>query len=1022
MRRRNLRHRSSAWLCALALAAGLSAQEPPEGPPPEAPPPETEIELEEPEPPVEIEPESLPETLRVPVGGEPLEPPPPTDADRLRRATGPPVAAVEIRSDAPLVLGEVVDSLAFGVGDPLTEDAVRRSLKNLHATGVASRISVLTRPAAVDGVDGVEVVLALWANVRVDEVRITGDLGKLDRRELREALVQREGEPLVESRVLRGDFLLEERLQQAGYLDARVGLDVDLDRERRRATVTYQVEAGPRWQVGRVLFEGELGPFTQAELARATDIGPDDSFRSQALETAAEELREFYIERKYRTAEVGEATTTFDEATRRVDVIYPVEAGPQITFEVEGAEISRLRKQGLLPFLGDEGFDEALLLQAVDRIHTYFQEQGHYLVQVRTREEETPEGVRVVIVVDQGPVYELEEVRFVGNEEVSDDQLAELMQTSDDRLLGLFAGRLVTPVLESDLDNVRAWLALNGWAGYEVGPPEIDVEGQEIRLTIPVEEGVRRTVAQIDFVGVEALEQDEVDQVMTIEPGGPYHPVLVEDSLEALRSLYQSRGYADAQVSAELDWNSADTEADVEIQVFEGPQQVLGRVLIRGNQRTKDYVIRRALQTEPGDPISRTRLLEMERNLYQLGIFSRVSLEMIPAELGTQRRDVVVRVQEGTTRSLTYGIGFVRDESETAGEENQPRGLVGYTQRNVFGRAYRFLTDARVGEDELRFRTLFEQPYIRNLPVGMLYELFTIEEDRESFQAERWVGRIEALHQRERDRFTLAYDYRLIEPEAFQDPLLVTVPDPSREDGTREVVDPSILSVFEIQEDEPDDPSVQVSSIFSSMFLDRRDDVVSPTRGWTVNAQLQYAFPFASAEPHFAELFLQHTNYLSLGDWGVLAGSVRVAAIEPLTSVPGSDENPLLVVPLDERLFSGGRTTHRAFDRFELGIVGETLFGEPPVPGPIGGTGLALVNLEYRFPVFGPVGGTLFTDVGQVWRDWQDFDTGELRIGVGIGARYLSPIGPLRVDVGFKVDREENEPGWRINLLFGNPF
>ena len=318
-----------------------------------------------------------------------------------------------------------------------------------------------------------------------------------------------------------------------------------LDRERRRATVTYQVEAGPRWQVGRVLFEGELGPFTAAELQQAIDLGPDDPFRSQALETAAEKLRRFYIERKYRTAEVGEPTTIFDEAGRRVDVLYPVEAGPRITFEVEGAEISKLRKQGLLPFLGDEGFDEALLLQAVDRIHTYFQEQGHYLVQVSTREEETPEGVRVVIVVDEGPVYELEEVRFVGNEEVADDQLAELMQTSDDRLLGLGAGRLVTTVLESDLDNVRAWLALNGWAGYEVGPPEIDVEGQESRLTFELAEGVRRTVEQIEFTGVEALEQEEVDPVMEIEPGGPYHPVLVEESLEALRSLYQSRGYAD---------------------------------------------------------------------------------------------------------------------------------------------------------------------------------------------------------------------------------------------------------------------------------------------------------------------------------------------------------------------------------------------------------------------------------------------------------------------------------------------
>jgi outer membrane protein insertion porin family len=174
----------------------------------------------------------------------------------------------------------------------------------------------------------------------------------------------------------------------------------------------------------------------------------------------------------------------------------------------------------------------------------------------------------------------------------------------------------------------------------------------------------------------------------------------------------------------------------------------------------------------------------------------------------------------------------------------------------------------------------------------------------------------------------------------------------------------------------------------------------------------------------------------------VLAVSARLGGIEPLAdsappdpSLPGTLE--AAEIPISERFFAGGRTTHRAYARDLLGIRGATLCGASPGGSPascgaagadendfspVGGDGLALLNLDYRFPIAGGVGGLVFVDAGNVWPRWRDIKPGEAKLGAGVGVRYLSPIGPLRLEIGWKLDREHGESPYEIFLSFGNPF
>src|SRR4029077_9202886 len=169
-------------------------------------------------------------------------------------------------------------------------------------------------------------------------------------------------------------------------------------------------------------------------------------------------------------------------------------------------------------------------------------------------------------------------------------------------------------------------------------------------------------------------------------------------------------------------------------------------------------------------------------------------------------------------------------------------------------------------------------------------------------------------------------------------------------------------------------------------------------------------------------------DLVNLGRPGVLAGSLRLGAVEPFRTLPTSDPNvlglPSSNVFVDERFFAGGSTTHRAYSLDLLGIPGKTLFTVPNQRDYSAGRGdgLLLVNLDYRFPLVGTFGGTLFFDAGNVWADWRDIRGKDLKTGVGIGARYVSPIGPLRFDIGWKLSREKRESPYYVSFSFGNPF
>ena len=935
---------------------------------------------------------------------------------------GSPVSAIEYRSDtAGLNIVELQNLIAVEVGVPLTQDQIARSLRNIQASGSSSEAEVLIRPASDAGV---VVTFVLWSRIQVETVRLQGDL-ILNRREVRAILEIGEAEPLIEDRILRSVFALEDFYESHGFLEATVLARPVIDRARKVADVTFEVDPGRPFEVTSIQFDGDIAPFSVEDLQNRLKVKPGKRINRREVRGDAERLGTWLFDQGYRLALVERPESSVDWNDASVTLAYRVDVGPQFHVEVLGGDIRRLKKNGSITFLGWQRYDEALLLQSISRIRRYFQQQGHYDVEVDWTETQTDEMFHLVITVVPGPVYELVDIGFSGNESINQSQLEVLMGTTTRRLFSAGSGRLVDSALSDDMENIRSYYRLQGYWDARIGPYDVsrrlpepaatlpeDEPRRYLSVLIPIDEGLQRRTVDLVLEGTDEPIDPELYRKLPLRSGGPFHPQLLSQAESAIRADFDSRGYESAQVSATLDWSEDGTLVDVHIKVLEGPRSIIDRVILRGNRHTRSAVIRRSLGLGTGQTFNTDRLLQAQRDLYGLGAFSRADVRRAPGTPFKGERDILVEVDEANRNRVSYGGGF--------DSENGVSGIFGFTRSNITGRGISGRFDLRLSQKDKLGRLLIYQPFLGRFRLSTTGSLFYIDEERGGeipFDSKRRGGQLEVERVGDASRVGLLYEYRWVR----------ALP---------------IGGAEEIPDLERDFENVRISSITPNYQLDHRDDPIDPTRGWTGGLQLEYAFPFIGAEEEFLKGFANYSHYLNLGSIGIVAGNVRVGGIEPISGNPvtargsddelGENECPIeqkqLCVPISERFFSGGRTTHRAYGRDRLGIVGETLVEITDEDGnvtgltSIGGNGLFLINLDYRFPILGPVGGNLFVDSGNVWSDWREMDFSQMKTGIGIGARYKSPVGLVRLDVGWKLDREPTEDSYVIFFSFGNPF
>jgi outer membrane protein assembly complex protein YaeT len=622
-----------------------------------------------------------------------------------------------------------------------------------------------------------------------------------------------------------------------------------------------------------------------------------------------------------------------------------------------------------------------------EQIVENLQESGFLLAEV-SAELNVEAGEQILrVAVDPGRKVKIADVEFPGAESIKRSELRDAIGVKPGGTGGWFKQNISNATLESDRKALEELYQRRGFPFAVLAPPEIVlVEGEEkARILFPVDEAVRWFISevQIDGLPVEAAAELESNPLELAE-GSPWSPGAVERAKSRLETALADSGYPEGRVEAEVD-TSKEGGASVFFEVSSGSFVRIGDVIIAGLRHTHKNlvagVVRRA-GVRTGEPLSRRKMLDAQRGLFELGLFRRVELAPMPGQEHRADRNIVVACEEGEQKSYLFGVGYSNVDAA--------RLILGWSHLNLLGRAYAFSAEVSLARRQQRYSLSLRKQRVFGLPVPGYLAVYRTDEilgDRNVLRRGLWVDFGDRLKRPFRP--WLRYEYEITEPEPFPSDV-----EPTIEDTVRET---------------------KVASLTPSIEWDTRDNPLAPTRGIFAVASLQYAFPAFQADANFLRFNTGGTIYSPIFR-GFGAIGLRLGAIKPINGDPDFPEN--LQIPFAYRFFAGGRTTHRAFDIDHLGIPGQTIIDGSPV----GGNALILLNMEYRRRISGPLFATIFVDAGNVWASPEEVDLGDVEWGPGLGLQYVTPAGPLRAEYAWRINPPEGERGGQFYISFGVPF
>jgi len=920
---------------------------------------------------------------------------------------GLPVESIAFTCDGPADPAEIKALVAFQVGWPLTEVDTGATIRNLFATLDYSDVVIEAEPAPGGGV---AVIVRLWRSFRIGGIELDGS-SSLSREELRRAIPFSERDPFDRRLLAEGAAAMERRLAADGYIHARVDPEVTFDQATFSATVVYRILAGERARVALPVFDGDIAPFTVETLVRQARLKVGSPYRESLARTDAERLRKFLIGEGHFKAgvELIAAEPTDDGDIRPV---YRIRVGPRFVIEATGIGERRVRRE-FLRLLEVQTFDADLLEEWSETTREGLQRSGRFRARVSaTTEGADPTVVRVT--VEPGQKYSVESVSIAGNASVPDATLRPLLATRRRGLPLLEPGRLLDRDLSADASALLGYYQTNGWIGARVDKPAVTEGSRPDRLLVKftIEEGPRAFVESRQVEGAEHLTPVEIEGLLSIRAGEPFNPSAVRRDVAAIRTRYENTGWREASVQER--WTLSDDKTKVEVlyRIDEGVRSFFGKTILRGNAVTDPDRILRQIAWKEGEPFSEAKIADTQRNLARTGAFRSIEVRPQPADPASEEHNVKVNLTEARRVSLLYGVGY--QYANGASNPNDPFVTLGATYRNLFGRMQSASIEVQYAPVSQRGYVVanFLEPYLFNTEIPLTVAAFASRQPIQDIDINRVGLFLESVRMFGHLRAGLRYSYQYIAPENPED--LSTI-----------VLEKYPLSARPIKQ----------SAIGPSFFYDRRDDVLDPHKGYYLSIAGNYAFPFLNADANFGKISGQAAYFWTVPG-GVLASSFRAGGIYPHSVTTRGD-----TVPIAEKFFAGGSSTARGFDTDLAGIpdftvdyntqatlhqgsgVGSCAALYPSLPeydcspGPriIGGNGFMAWGLEYRFPIAGNLGLSVFYDLAQVWSNPGDINfkiegTGPrqgLRQSIGLGLHYMTPIGPLRLEVGRPVELRE---------------
>ena len=713
--------------------------------------------------------------------------------------------------------------------------------------------------------------------------------------------------------------------------------------------------------------------------------------RTKVGQPYSDQVVEQDIEALYKTGSILNVRIFAQPEGDGVKVIVAVQTRSIVReIEINGAErikAKRLRKEIKVKL--NQSVNEEQLEEARQKIIEIYQAKGFTDIDVKFRVDAIDEKrgtSRVVYTINEGVKGAVRRIGFEGNEHFSERVLRKQMKTKGKTLISLFdkSGRLEETQLQQDLDSIREWYQNHGY---------IDVEIKDVRrarsengpmiITIVIAEGPQYHVNKILISGEKVTTEEKIRALLKMKEGSVYSPKALHDDAKALADAYGSGGYVDLVILPE-GTPAGPSRIDVHYKIEEGDRSFLQRVNIVGNTRTKDKVIRREVLIAPGDVFNTVRVDTTKKRLENLGYFSKV--ETYPEDTDVAgRKDLTILVQEKRTGSLSFGAGFSTIDSLV--------GFIELTQGNFdlmnwpsfTGAGQKFRLRIQYGTQRKDFVLDLTEPYFLDRKLSLSGQLFYTEANYLSsvYDQRNYGFSIEA--RKPINAFMYAsLGYRLQDVDIYN-------------------VSSSASAAIQSQKG-----SFVESEIFTSLVFDRRDNPLLTRRGQRVSLSPYIAGGFLGGDTQIYGWDLEASQYFHFKWDTILLFNGEIATVSKWGN--GTE------VPIFSRLYLGGSNNLRGFDFRDVGP--HDINGEP-----VGGNTMARATVEFTVPIIAKARAAIFYDTGFVNSDSWSFGFNDIASDIGVGVRLDLPIGPLRIDYGYPLQKDgATTNGGKFNFNVGYQF
>jgi outer membrane protein insertion porin family len=938
---------------------------------------------------------------------------------------------IEFPDVEPGDAASLVAATQLKIGEPLSRDELHDAMKALFATG---RFADIQAEADRTTTTGVRIRFLTVSNFFVGTIVVEGVTSNPTVNQLVGGSRLQLGELYTKDKLDRSIAGMQRILEDNGFFRAKITTNEQKDEKQHQINVTFEVASGPRATVGEITVEGDSG-YTVGEIKDMAKLHSGDPVISSRITRALQRIRSRYQKQDRLLAQVAIADRKYQPGRNVVDYKFQIDRGAVVHIAAEGFKLNQRTLRRLVPIYEEGAVDDDLLNEGRRTIENHMQTLGYFEANVSVSQHSVRDGMglQVLYKIDSGERHKLAAIRISGNNYFPDELIRQRMQDeSAGRIFG--HGRYSEALLEADVRNIESLYRASGFRQAQVNAKLINnYQGKpsHLAIDITIKEGPQTRVAWVRIEGSYTLPEEQLPEIQTAEGQG-FDETSLADDRDAILGKYFDEGFPNAQV--DVAYVNVAATADglprvgVTFTIHEGEQFFVNQVFLDGLHYTRPGVARRELKVRPGGPLSQHEMLETQRRLYDLGLFSEVDAAVQNPEGTESRKNVLITVKEAKRYTFDYGGGFEFQTGQPTIGTNQPLGQTGVSPRvalginriNFFGRQQTISLKGNLSRLQQRGSINFDVPKLLNrenlhFSATVFYDNTV---DVSTFTSRRLEGTIRNLQvlyrvgDRELTTISYGFSYREVHASNIQvtSNLIPLLSRPTR------VGSPNFVYI-----------------------RNRRDNDLESTRGSYTSVEGGIASAYFGSEADFSKILIKNSTYYSFGQNRatgkkfVFARSTSVGLENPFGNTTLLDPSQTVpddrsLIPLPERFFMGGGSSHRGFGLNQAGPR------DPFTGFPVGGSALFLNNLELRFPsimmplIRDNIGFTLFHDLGNVFARpnemvhslgrWHQPDPdlcfrqdthlqcnyNYLSNAVGIGIRYMTPIGPLRFDIGYNLN------------------